>query len=145
MTEEKKKLSPTAKWFIAHLIYTAVCVGACFGAGAVQQAMRQQVAVTFQALPYAFVSFGAFVVLGILWAGEAVIAARVKKIAMLAVRLVTILALLLAGIGWAVVTMLGGDTPMWLYSSYANGNSQVLALIAGWIIVSTVKQLFKKA
>ena len=75
MTQEKKQLSPAAKRLIAYLIYTAVCVGACFGAGAVQQAMRQQVAMTFKALPYAFVSFGAYVILGILWAGEAILAA----------------------------------------------------------------------
>lgn len=145
MTEEKKKLSPEAKRLIVYLVYAAVCVAACFGAGAVQQAMRQQTSMTFKTVPYVFVSFSAYMVLGILWAIEAVLAARVKKIAMLAVRLVTILVLLLTGIGWAFAAMAGGDIPMWLYSPYAFGNSPVLALVAGWLAVSTVKQVFKKA
>ena len=145
MTEEKKKLTPAAKWLIAYLIYAAVCVLGSYGASAAHAALRHQMNITFKAVPYALASFGVFTALGLLWAGESLFVKRVGKIAVLAVRLATILVMLLLSIGWALMTAFGaGDAvTLGIYEPYASGCMPVFALIVGWLLVNTVTQIFK--
>ena len=145
MTEEKKRLTPAAKWLIAYLVYTAVCVLGSYGASAAHAALHHQMSVTFQAVPYALASFGVFVLLGFLWACESLFAKRVRKLALLAVRLVTILVLTLLSIGWAVMTAFGAGDAVFLgiYEPYASGCMPVFALVIGWLLINTVTQIFK--
>ena len=145
MTEEKKTLSPGAKRLIAYMLYAAVCVAACSGAAAVQQMMRHQTSLTFVAIPYTMVVYAAYAVLGMLWAGELFFALKVRRIAVLVLRLIAILVLLLLSIGWAVVGSFGGTMPQWLYSAYANGGMPAFAVAVGWLMVSTVFVVFRRA
>ena len=122
----------------AYAVYMAMCVLSCYGAAAVQEAMRHQINLTYRATPYTCVTYAAYVLLGMLWAGETCLAARVRKGVMLAVRLSTIFLLILLGIGWAAAMLLTGSAPAWLFDAYAKGAMPVFALITGWLIVSTV-------
>ena len=147
MTEKKKKRTPAAKWLIAYLIYAAACVLGSYGVSAAYAALRHQMSVTFQSVPYMLASFGLFVLLGILWACESLFAKRVGKLALLAVRLVTMLLLTVLSIGWAVMALFGAGAAVsiGIYAPYANGCMPVLALVVGWLVVNTVLQVFKRA
>ena len=138
MTEEKKKRTPAAKWLIAYLIYAAACVLGSYGVSAAYAALRHQMSVTFQSVPY---------MLGILWACESLFAKGVGKLALLAVRLVTMLLLTVLSIGWAVMALFGAGAAVsiGIYAPYANGCMPVLALVVGWLVVNTVLQVFKRA
>ena len=139
MTEEKKSLSPEVKWGIAYLVYVLICILACYGAGAVQQAMRHQTAVTFQQFPYMWVSFAAFVVLGVLWAVEGLLASKVRKIVMLPVRVVAIFLLCVMSFGG----LLGIGVSSHAYT-VLSWITNMLALLIGWLAIDTVARVFRK-
>ena len=88
---------PTRVGTILYLFYTLLCHAATYLASVVKQAMRQIQAETFAVKGPMLVTFAAFVVLGLLWAGERPISLHASRGAVIAARLV----------GAAVQTWLG--------------------------------------
>lgn len=139
-------IEPAAPWMstAVYAVYAALCVLSGYGAAAVQEAMRHQINLTYRATPYTCVTYAAYVLLGMLWAGEMCLAVRVRKHVMLLVRLITICVLILLGIGWAAAMLLTDSAPAWLFDAYAKGAMPVFALTTGWLIISTVWLAFRR-
>lgn len=79
---------PTRVGTILYLFYTLLCHAATYLASVVKQAMRQIQAETFAVKGPMLVIFAAFVVLGLLWAGERPISLHASRGAVIAARLV---------------------------------------------------------
>ncbi|MBE6918710.1 MAG: hypothetical protein E7469_03375 [Ruminococcaceae bacterium] len=125
---------------ILYPLYAAVCLAACLAAERVYQWARN-LALNFMSITASlWLMFLPIFLLGILWAAEQLLAARVGKRVLLVTRLVTMAVLLV----WTLYTMYVPITlPEWFhpigYAPYV-----IVWFLLGWLIVSTIALLVKK-
>lgn len=125
---------------ILYPLYAAVCLAACLAAERVYQWARN-LALDFMSITASlWLMFLPILLLGILWAVEHLLAARVGKRVLLVTRLVTMAVLLV----WTLYTMYVPITlPEWFhpigYAPYV-----IVWFLLGWLIVSTIALLVKK-
>ena len=125
---------------ILYPLYAAVCLAACLATERVYQWARN-LALNFMSITASlWLMFLPIFLLGILWAAEQLLAARVGKRVLLVTRLVTMAVLLV----WTLYTMYVPITlPEWFhpigYAPYV-----IVWFLLGWLIVSTIALLVKK-
>ncbi len=121
-----------------YLGYVIMCLAISYMAALVKIEISLIVSKTYHAGPGAFAIFGIYMILGIMWAGERVLAGRVRMLEMILVRGLALTVSFILCLGMFVVD---GVFP---YDIYGSGTMPVMATICGYLIFSSIEIVNKK-